>query len=472
MRAMTSGESRPPGQEFQEFAPGASGGQPPAFPPQHRSRPGGPNSGAHTDQEAGSAREAPFAPPGGPGTGGPAAMTGGQPPPAGYPGPQGHQPPPGPAGPTQQSRTPRPRRNGLGAGVVALLMLLSLLLGTLLGMVGSRWLFDTDQAAAPDPAPTPTPAPTLDGDGGEGGPDVAAIAEQVLPSTVSIEVRSGSQGFSGSGFVWHEEGYIVTNEHVIAEAEGGDVVVVLPDGGEEVAEVVGSTADYDLAVLQVERDDLTPLAIGDSDQIRVGDPVVAIGAPLGLDGTVTSGIVSALNRPIRVGEEGATFINAIQTDAAINLGNSGGPLVNTGGEVIGVNSAIASQPGQTGSIGLGFSIPSAQVDRTAQQIIDTGQATYPVIGAVLDNSHTGEGVRVLPSSTGGNEPITAGGPAEEAGLNAGDVIVAMDGVPRTSAEELIVLIRAHAPGEVVELAVRQDGQDNSLEVTLGEEVSE
>ncbi|HLS16092.1 MAG TPA: trypsin-like peptidase domain-containing protein [Beutenbergiaceae bacterium] len=356
--------------------------------------------------------------------------------------------------------------------MVALLMLLSLLLGTLLGMVGSRWLFDTDQAAAPDPAPTPTPAPTLDGDGGEGGPDVAAIAEQVLPSTVSIEVRSGSQGFSGSGFVWHEEGYIVTNEHVIAEAEGGDVVVVLPDGGEEVAEVVGSTADYDLAVLQVERDDLTPLAIGDSDQIRVGDPVVAIGAPLGLDGTVTSGIVSALNRPIRVGEEGATFINAIQTDAAINLGNSGGPLVNTGGEVIGVNSAIASQPGQTGSIGLGFSIPSAQVDRTAQQIIDTGQATYPVIGAVLDNSHTGEGVRVLPSSTGGNEPITAGGPAEEAGLNAGDVIVAMDGVPVTSAEELIVLIRAHAPGEVVELTVREDGQDNSLEVTLGEEVSE
>lgn len=349
-------------------------------------------------------------------------------------------------------------------------MIVALLVGTILGLYGARWLPGADPEAEADPRPTPTRA--------SGGTTIASpisdIAEQVLPSTVFIEVRVSGEGFTGSGFIWHEDGYIVTNEHVIAPAiDGdGDVVVVLPDGGEEVAEIVGSTADYDVAVLRVDRDDLVPLPVGDSDELRVGDPVVAIGAPLGLDGTVTAGIISAMNRPIRVGDTGNTFINAIQTDAAINLGNSGGPLVNGVGEVIGVNSAIAARPGQAGSIGLGFAIPSAQVSRTAEQIIATGEATYPVIGASLDSVYTGEGVRVLSEVVDGAEPITPGGPAEEAGLAPGDVIVAMDEIPVTSAEELIVRIRAHAPGEVITLTVRENDQDRQIEVTLGEQVSE
>src|SRR5699024_3998500 len=159
-------------------------------------------------------------------------------------------------------------------------------------------------------------------------------------------------------------------------------------------------------------------------------------------------------RPVRVGADGSTFINALQTDAAINLGNSGGPLVDATGAVVGVNTAIASQPGQSGSIGLGFAIPSSQVARTAQQIIETGQATYPVIGATLDPTYAGEGVRVHTETTEGEEPIAAGGPADEAGLAPGDVIVALNESPVTTAEELIVRIRAHAPGEVITLTIR------------------
>jgi putative serine protease PepD len=276
--------------------------------------------------------------------------------------------------------------------------------------------------------------------------------------------------------VLREDGYVVTNEHVIAGAENGagQVTVVFSDGSEELAEIVGSTADYDLAVLRVERSGLAPLVLGDSDALLVGEPVIAIGAPLGLDGTVTTGIVSALDRPVSVsGQEGSSFINAIQTDAAINLGNSGGPLVNAAGEVIGVNSAIAAAPGgEAGSIGLGFAIPSTQVRRTAQQLIDTGTATYPIIGAVLDSRYRGEGVQVISEAADGAEPITPGGPADEAGLSPGDVIVAMDDRPVTSPDELIVRIRAHAPGDVITLTVREDGQEREVDVTLGEQESE
>jgi putative serine protease PepD len=389
---------------------------------------------------------------------------------------------PGPIGPHQTGQLPadtaarpRPRRRGVPAGVVALLMALCLLLGVIGGALGGRVLF-------PDRS-TGSGMPTSDvttGSGGSAGGDmnpdsVAGIAARVLPSTVYIEVRTGAGGSTGSGFVLREDGYVVTNAHVIAAANNGagQVIVVFSDGSQEEARIIGSTSDYDLAVLRVDRDDLTPLVLGDSDAVVVGEPVVAIGAPLGLEGTVTAGIVSALDRPVSVaGGSERSFINAIQTDAAINPGNSGGPLVNTAGEVIGVNTAIATDE-QAGAIGLGFAIPSVQVRRTAEQIIETGRATYPIIGATLTGDYTGEGVQIVPTDEAdGVDPVTPGGPAEQAGLEAGDVIVAIDGEPVTTADELIVKIRSHAPGDVITLTLLEDGGEREIEVTLGERESE
>ncbi|UFU05582.1 S1C family serine protease [Ruania halotolerans] len=356
-------------------------------------------------------------------------------------------------------------------GVVALLMLLSLLVGLIAGAIGGMQLIDEPAPSSLPSAPAGNPSASP-GDLSDGS--VAGIAADVLPSTVYIRTGGGGVGGSGSGFVLREDGVVVTNHHVIAGAQ--DVTVVFSDGSQETAEVVGSTVDYDLAVLQVDREDLTPLVLGDSDGLRVGDPVVAIGAPLGLEGTVTAGIVSALDRPVSIpGEEGSSFLNAIQTDAAINPGNSGGPLVNASGEVIGVNSAIAStaQSGSAaGSVGLGFAIPSTQVRRTAQQLLDTGEATYPIIGATLNGQYSGEGVQVLEESDDDLEAIVSGGPADEAGLRPGDVIVAMDGEPVTAPDELIVKIRSRAPGETITLTVREGGQDRDVDVVLGERASE
>jgi putative serine protease PepD len=202
--------------------------------------------------------------------------------------------------------------------------------------------------------------------------------------------------------------------------------------------------------------------------------VIAIGAPLGLEATVTTGIVSAMNRPVVAGEsEDNAFINAIQTDAAINPGNSGGPLVNAVGEVIGVNSAIARNPGAgegpSGSIGLGFAIPSKQVARTAEQLIETGKATYPVIGVLLDRSYTGEGVKV--ADEGDEAAVVPDGPADEAGILAGDVITTFNGRPVTEPDELIVGIRAQVPGDTVRLTVRTGDREREVEVVLDEQDS-
>ncbi|NTW42593.1 MAG: PDZ domain-containing protein, partial [Cellulomonadaceae bacterium] len=303
---------------------------------------------------------------------------------------------------------------------------------------------------------------------------VAAIASAVLPSVVSIEVSGSTGEGTGSGFVLQSDGYVLTNNHV-ASADVGEnrrIVVVLADGSEEDAQVVGATSEYDLAVLKIERTGLVPLVLGDSDAVVVGDPVVAIGAPLGLEGTVTTGIVSALNRPVTAGSSTDTaFINAIQTDAAINPGNSGGPLVDAAGEVIGINSAIAQPPGAsttTGSIGLGFAIPSNQARRTAEQLIETGTATYPVIGVLLDSRYTGEGVQVSVEAQDGQAPVTQGGPADDAGIVAGDIILAIDGRPVTDADELIVAIRAKAPGDAVTLTVRTGETERDVRVVLDE----
>ncbi|WP_062288079.1 S1C family serine protease [Demequina phytophila] len=297
---------------------------------------------------------------------------------------------------------------------------------------------------------------------------VAAIASAVMPSVVSIEnIQGGQEAAEGSGFIIREDGYILTNNHVVDGSDNDTVTVVMSDGSEYDGQVVGATADYDLAVVKIDKDGLTPLVLGDSDELVVGDDVVAVGSPLGLESTVTTGIVSALHRPVTAGETGSTaFIDAIQTDAAINPGNSGGPLINSQGQVIGINSAIASlgssSGSQAGSVGLGFAITSNQARRTAEEIIATGEATYPVVGVMLDSSYTGEGVKV--AETDG--AVAEGGPAAEAGIEPGDIITAIDGRPITRSEELIVAIRAKASDDTVVLTVERGGDSQDISVTL------
>jgi putative serine protease PepD len=243
--------------------------------------------------------------------------------------------------------------------------------------------------------------------------------------------------------------------------DSAEITVTFQDQSQTSATVVGTDASYDLAVLKVDRGNLPVAALGDSDSVVVGDATIAIGSPLGLTGTVTSGIVSALNRPVTAGESNdLSFISAIQTDAAINPGNSGGPLVNSRGEVIGINSAIAttggSVSGQSGSIGLGFAIPINQARRVATELIATGKSSYPIIGVQLDMSYSKPGALV--------QEIVPAGPASTTSLKPGDVIVAIDGVKVGDGTELVVRIRAKSPGDVVELEL-SDG--SIIKVTLG-----
>ena len=364
------------------------------------------------------------------------------------------------------SRSRAPRRQGMSKALAALVAVLALLSGFILGAAFGPSLFDSATAQDPDGAPT-APAPTV-----VAASPIRDVAAAALPSTVFIQAGSSSGTATGTGLIFREDGYIITNNHVIAEAvDGGAVTVTFSDGTTISAEIVGRTQDYDLAVLRVEREDLVPLPLADSDTVVVGDGVVAVGAPLGLNGTVTSGIVSALNRAVTAGSAGdISFINAIQTDAAINPGNSGGPLVNLAGQVIGINTAIA-QPGgassATGSIGLGFAIPSNQVARTAQQIIETGHATYPVIGVFLDRQHTGPGALVAADSPG-QPAVNPGGPADQAGIRSGDLIIAIDGVPVMGSDEAIVTIRSNSPGDSVILTIERAGAQTDVELILGE----
>ncbi|WP_456818469.1 S1C family serine protease [Cellulomonas sp. URHB0016] len=369
-------------------------------------------------------------------------------------------------------RAPRRRRRALSVAWVVPLVALALVAGAVGGVLGSRIEPDTHLADAGLPvAAAGSGTQNVD----RAPESVAGIASRVLPSVVSIQVDGPSGTATGSGFVLRQDGYIVTNNHVVADAADAStsVTVTFSDGSEKPATIVGRTSEYDLAVVKVPVDGLTPLLLGDSDSVVVGDPVVAIGAPLGLVGTVTTGIVSALNRPVSAGDESDTaFINAIQTDAAINPGNSGGPLVDGAGEVIGINSAIAQPPGSLsevgGSIGLGFAIPSNQVRRTAEQLIETGHATYPVIGVLLDQRHEGEGVAVAAADRDGTPAITPDGPADRAGIHRGDVILAIDGRPVTDPDELIVAIRARTPGDTVVLHVRTGSDERDVRVRLDE----
>ena len=278
---------------------------------------------------------------------------------------------------------------------------------------------------------------------------VAGIAARVLPSVVSIETMSKDGGGSGSGFVIDPNGYLLTNNHVVADAL--TIKVILNDGREFAAKILGRDESYDLAVLKIKVTGLKALQFGDSDKVQVGDSVIAFGSPLGLSGTVTQGIISAKDRPVTAGDENSStsFISALQTDAAINPGNSGGPLVDATGAVIGVNSAIASLGSslgsQTGSIGLGFAIPINQARKTADQLIRDGKATYPVIGVLVDMNYTSGGALISDKASA----ILAGGPAAKAGLKPGDLITAIDGIKINTPEELIIQIRTHNVGDEV-----------------------
>jgi len=299
---------------------------------------------------------------------------------------------------------------------------------------------------------------------------VSAVASTLLPSVVQLKVQgSDNSDATGSGFVIDNVGHILTNNHVVAAAAtGGSIQVVTNDNKTATARLVGRSPAYDLAVVQVAGLTAPSVKFGRSDQAVVGQDVVAIGSPLGLAGTVTSGIISAKNRPVTTGDDtgqASSYISALQTDAAINPCNSGGPLVDMNARVIGVNSAIAtvrgSEEGQSGSIGLGFAIPIDQARRTAQQLIATGKASYPVIGASVDMTFEGGGrvSAVSPSS-----------PAARAGLRVGDVITAVNNDPVNSAEVLIVAIRTHQPGEAVRLAYERGGRSRTVTLTLAQQI--
>ena len=364
-------------------------------------------------------------------------------------------------------------RRGPGAGLlVALATLVALLAGTAGGAAGYLLAEREGDTVSVDGADLGTaPARTVERPAGS----VAGVASDVLPSVVQIKVETAEGGGTGSGFVVDDDGFIVTNHHVIADAAQAGVTVSFADGTTAEADVVGSSGSYDLAVLKVSAANLEALPLGNSDSVVVGDPVIAIGSPLGLSGTVTTGIVSAKDRPVTAGDQrgdDSAYINAIQTDAAINPGNSGGPLVNLDGEVIGVNSAIATVGGgllggQSGNIGVGFAIPINQARRTVEQLIDTGEAQFPIIGASLDGTYEGEGARIASSpSPNGTPPLVPDGPAQRAGLRPGDVIVAIDGKPVADSSELIVAIRSRRPGDEVSLTVRRGGEERTYDITL------
>ncbi|MEV6396889.1 trypsin-like peptidase domain-containing protein [Streptomyces sp. NPDC051907] len=319
-------------------------------------------------------------------------------------------------------------------------------------------------------------------DDGDRAPDsVAGIAASALPSVVTLHVSGGGEQGTGTGFVLDEQGHILTNNHVVDPAgAAGDITVTFSGGETAGAKLVGKDSGYDLAVVKVSGvSGLKPLPLGNSDNVRVGDPVVAIGAPFDLQNTVTSGIISAKERPITAGGEkgdgsDVSYVDALQTDAPINPGNSGGPLVDAKAHVIGINSAIraadsgaGADGGQAGSIGLGFAIPINQGKRVAEELINTGKATHPVIGVSLDMKYTGDGARVGDKGKDGSPSVTPDGPSAKAGIEPGDVITKIDGQRVHSGEELIVKIRAHRPGDQLELSLLRDGKELAKTLTLG-----
>ncbi|RIJ69414.1 PDZ domain-containing protein [Nakamurella silvestris] len=406
--------------------------------------------------------------------------------------------PPASGGTTTQERG-KGRRSGL---LVASVLVLALGAGIGGGVIGSNINSDKvntasadtsiNQGATQQPASVTTTVTTPG--------SVESVANKVLPSVVSVVASSSSAEGEGSGVILSADGLILTNNHVIDGAT--NITVRFNDGTTAKAEVVGTDPTDDLAVIKATgTTGLTPAVIGTSADVKVGEQVVAIGSPLGLSATVTTGIVSALNRPVRTesseqpqqqqqqspgnlfGQDptqqdqqqaaassasSGTVLNAIQTDAAINPGNSGGPLVNMKGEVIGINSAIATlssdSSSQSGSIGVGFSIPIDQANRIAQEIIKTGKASYAVLGASVGDAV--EGDSNIPSGAE-IKSVTSGGAAEAAGLKVGDVVTSIDGHSIESSDALVAAIRSSVPGGKVTVILTRNGEHQTVEVTLG-----
>jgi putative serine protease PepD len=367
--------------------------------------------------------------------------------------------------PTQPARAKSGQPGWFWPVVAATALVVGLLGGTLAAVAVSSSMSD-GSVSIPIVQSDDQVAPPLDADNG----NISAVAQQLLPSTVQILAgQIEGDGATGSGFVLDRRGHVITNNHVVAEATGsGEIQVVDHEGRQLDAEIVGRSPVYDIAVLRVSgARDLRPAALGSSQAMRVGESVVAIGSPLGLSSTVTSGIVSALDRPVTTGtEDDSSYINAVQTDAAINPGNSGGPLVNLRGQVVGVNSAIATTGGafggEAGNIGVGFAIPMEQVQVTAAQILQTGEARYPVIGANVNTGDQRGGAEVV--------DVPSGTPAAAAGLQEGDVVVGVDDKQINDGIELIVAIRSHQPGETIRLTVQRGDEEVEVDVTLDAKV--
>ncbi|OXM51916.1 S1C family serine protease [Amycolatopsis alba] len=380
---------------------------------------------------------------------------------------QGHQIPgqpftqPGPSvyAVPQQRQAQKSTSGKLLAGVAAIALVVGGVAGGTVGFLTG----DASGGSSVNALDAPKPAQQT---GNLPAGSVESVAQKLSPSVVELQVSGRSGAGEGSGFVLSTDGYVLTNNHVVeVAAAGGQIQAVFQDGKKGTATVVGRDPTTDIAVVKVSGvSGLTPVELGRSDDLRVGQPVVAIGSPFELAGTVTSGIVSALNRPVSAGGGGdqTTVMSAVQTDAAINPGNSGGPLANMAGQVIGINSAIYSpksaqgQGGESGgNVGIGFAIPIDQARRTADDIINTGQATQTFIGA-----------RVQTAPTGGAQlgEISPGSPAEKAGLKSGDVVTKLDDRAIPNADALVAEIRTRAPNDKVKFTL---SGDKVVEVTLG-----
>ncbi|MDQ0933939.1 S1C family serine protease [Streptomyces turgidiscabies] len=378
-----------------------------------------------------------------------------------------------------QQPKPKSGRGGLFAAV----LVAALVAGGLGGGLGYTLAKDHDDSTT---STTVSAAQQTGGDLKRDAGTVAGVAAKALPSTVTIEAESSSgEGGTGTGFVFDTQGHIVTNNHVVAEAvDGGKLTATFPDGRKYNAEVVGHAQGYDVAVIKLKNapSDLQPLTLGDSDKVAVGDSTIAIGAPFGLSNTVTTGIISAKNRPVASSDGStntkASYMSALQTDASINPGNSGGPLLDASGNVIGINSAIQSSSsgglgtGQSGSIGLGFAIPINQAKYVAQQLIKTGKPVYAKIGASVTLTDGTGGAQISQKSTDTTAPVEAGGPAAAAGLKPGDVITKLDDHVIDSGPTLIGEIWTHKPGDKVQITYERGGKAKTVELTLGSRVGD
>ena len=372
--------------------------------------------------------------------------------------PPPHNPwtPPAPA-----AAAPERRRPGMAVVVAT-----SLLAGALGAGLGAGAVIATD-----DDSPTGNGSSASAADVSTATlPDgsVAKVAAKVLPSVVSIQFTGTAGSGTGSGVVIDDSGLIVTNNHVVEEAaNGGSLTVSFQDGTTTSAEIVGRDPSADLAVIRVDGvDNLVPAKLGNSDDLQVGESVIAIGSPLGLNGTVTTGIVSALNRPVLPDPNSSddSVLNAIQTDAAINPGNSGGALVNLDGELVGINSAIAtlgaSTGGQSGSIGLGFAIPVNEAKWISNQLISDGTAEHARLGVTVEPS-TGD---VLGAQVG---TVESGSAADKAGLAEGDVITEFGDQSIDSPDALVAAVRSIEPGTQVSITYVRDGQTHTVDAEMG-----